>query len=104
MYDVKVAFCDSQSVMCPKVQLRYCNNTEPMVLQNLCYRQNCYSARLCIVRWTVGGSGLAAAVALAMLSDVTLVPYVRPTFLCFEQLSLICSGAGWTALMCSEEV
>ena len=80
----------------------------PVMLQNLCCRQNCYSTRLCIVRWTVGGSGLAASVALAMLSQMilqaTLVHTVRSAFLCFEQLSLMCSGAGWTALICSEEV
>ena len=28
MYDLKLAFCDSQSVLCPKVQVRYCNNTD----------------------------------------------------------------------------
>ena len=35
-----------------------------VVLQNLC----CYSTRLCIVRWSVCGSGLAASLAMAMLS------------------------------------
>ena len=28
MYGLKLAFCDSQSVLCPKVQVRYCNNTD----------------------------------------------------------------------------
>ena len=48
------------------------------------------------MRWTVGGSGLAASVALAMLSQLilqaTLVHTVRSAFLCFEQLSLMCSA------------
>ena len=76
-----------------------CDVPEPLLQAELLL----YTVVYCEVdrRWQ--WIGCISCTGYAVL-QATLVHTVKSAFLCFEQLSLMCSGAGWTALICSEEV